>query len=277
MIAFVTTDWERYRLAREFDVVAEFLHPIPVKEVFCPEQLTDEDILLIRSKDRRVIDLFASVKNRIVEQHETISLDNDKQKLKDLLALHGICTPRTVRVSEIKEGKRYFVKPLALGDSIGINRDSLCTTREEVLLKLQNIRDTLNERRTLIEEYIDGDEYTVSVANVKGETLSAVTKVESYTGFLSFDVKSKDLEKVYAEEDDRLKKRLENIAIKVCKIIGVKHYARVDVRMQKNTPVVLEVNVVPGLSKRGYLCTSLCQKYGFGYDELLKKLFWINE
>lgn len=96
--------------------------------------------------------------------------DPSKIVMKGVATAHGMAVPPWLEASsdrQIDEAARalrfpLFVKPSHAGDSLGIDRRSLVRSGEA--LRNQCARVIAGYRRALIEEYIDGPEYTVLVA-----------------------------------------------------------------------------------------------------------------
>src|ERR1035437_6509043 len=96
--------------------------------------------------------------------------DPTKDLMKYVAYTVGVNTPAyavvesEVAIDEVCKGLRYplFVKPVKAGDSLGIDDKSLIHNYEELKAKIHEIIDEFGP--LLVEEYIDGREFTVMVA-----------------------------------------------------------------------------------------------------------------
>ena len=98
----------------------------------------------------------------------TLALCIDKIRVKKLLAYHEIPTPKWDYAysmdDEIDDEMHYplIVKPGNTDNSIGITNDSVVTNKRELKKQLEYIVLKLG-RPALVEEYIEGDEYDVTI------------------------------------------------------------------------------------------------------------------
>ena len=111
--------------------------------------------------------------------------DPPKELMKYVAYAKGIKTPSYAllenehNVEDACKHLRYplFVKPAKAGDSLGIDNKSLVKNIEELKEKVKNIIDEYAP--LLVEEYIDGREFTVMLAaNADGETVTVFKPVE---------------------------------------------------------------------------------------------------
>ncbi|SHD77338.1 D-alanine--D-alanine ligase (fragment) [[Clostridium] ultunense Esp] len=68
------------------------------------------------------------------------------------------------------------------------------------------------------------------------------------------------------------KKRIERIAIKAYSTLGMRDYARIDIRLRDRIPYVLEVNSLPGLMKGHSDLTKMAEACKLGYSGLIMKI-----
>jgi len=232
------------------------------------------DVVLVETKNYDLVDRLRSISiNTTAEDVQAIKFDEDKILLKRLLNIAKIPTPKLYDVADVEDGERYFVKPLILEDSIGIDENSLCSSRKEVLEKIDEIY-TKYGRQSIIEEYIDGYDATVGILrNENGEYDVEAITIDGGSEFLTYDAKIKDKEK-YAILTGECK----TIALKVFRMIGAKNYARIDMRIDKetNTPYVLEVNLYPGLGEHGYMFRCFEYNNGENYKQFINKIIENN-
>lgn len=197
----------------------------------------------------------------------------------------NINTPKFAYVSDLDEIEHIdinlpaIVKPKDEGSSRGIHQSSLVFNKEELIKK---VRECLNsyDPPVMITEYIDGREFTVGLLG-NGENISVLPIVEidfsnlpkHLHKFYSFEVKihygEKTIYHIPAKLDKDTQQKIEEIAIKAFKVLDLRDYARVDIRLKDGQPYVLEVNSLPGLMKGHSDITKMAEACGLGYKGLI--------
>lgn len=135
----------------------------------------------------------------------------------------------------------------------------------------------------MITEYIEGRELTVGVlGNGKNLTVLPILEVDfsnlpdHLNNIYSFEVKfhygDRTIFHIPAKLTKETKKRIEKIAVKAYNALGMRDYARVDIRLNKNTPYVLEINSLPGLMKGHSDLTKMAEASKLGYNGLIMKI-----
>ena len=141
-----------------------------------------------------------------------------------------------------------FVKPAKAGDSLGVD-DASKVLNEEALL--QKVKSILNEfGSALVEEYIEGREFTVLVsANADGKTCTRFLPVEYIFpegfSFKTYALKTSELHPNanIPVSDPILAKKLQDIAEQVFTSFNGVGYGRMDFRMnEKGEIFFLEIN-----------------------------------
>lgn len=146
------------------------------------------DIVVLRTADKTLIERIAlfDVKST-AESFLLYELVRDKVVLSDFLRNHGILVPAIHRVDDVVDGHTYFVKPRFGHDSIGITKDNICRSKQEVIAQVQKVREKLNTNE-LIEDFVDGEEYTVSCVN-NGKLLSYALQIDCQEGIQTYEQK----------------------------------------------------------------------------------------
>lgn len=129
-----------------------------------------------------------------------------------------------------------FVKPAKAGDSLGVDAKSLVPTREALTEK---VKATLEEYpQLLIEEYVDGREFTVLIAaNADGKTATTFKPVEYIFpegfAFKTYALKTSELHPNanIPCSDPAIERQLRESAEKIFRGFNGKGYARLDFRM----------------------------------------------
>ncbi|HBE39724.1 MAG TPA: hypothetical protein DDW27_00680 [Bacteroidales bacterium] len=181
-------------------------------------------------------------------------------------------------------GNRYIIKPVWEDGSLGITGDSVFTYTPEMAEKLKKYDDT----HWMIQDYIDGREFNITI--LAGERGPVVMPAAEMVFNDSWDDKPKivDFRAKWDENtfeykntirdfpgdklDPDLRKSIDEIAIKCWKIFGLKGYARVDMRIDKNNiPYVIEVNANPCLSPDSGL-DAATKAAGMPFTEVLEHI-----
>ena len=141
-----------------------------------------------------------------------------------------------------------FVKPTDGGSSFGVTK---VKTKEDLQPAIKTAFDHGSE--VIIEEFIDGRELTNGVyRHNEGIKTLPVTEIISENEFFDYEAKydGKSNEVTPAKISDELTSRIKALTIHIYSTIGMKGIARVDYIIDKNnTPFVIEINSVPGMSK----------------------------
>ena len=284
MIRIITTEEERASLcpARKFEQISGELGKEEVSlHVLKEEEIEDalksfgkEDTVLAETKNYRILTAVRESGMRsTAENIQAVKFDEDKLLLKRVLAPRMVLTPREVNLAtESTLHVSYFVKPLMLEDSIGIDECSLCRNLEEAKRKVEAIRQDYG-LPSIVEEYIDGEDVTCAVVKNRDGLfmLPVVIQPNAASPYLSYDAKNGNRETYSPVNDTMLRMRICQAAAETFDAIGAEHYARIDMRVKDGRPYVLEVNLYPGLGKTGYMYQALRLK-GYGYRDFLKEI-----
>ena len=138
----------------------------------------------------------------------------------------------------------WAVKPTLEGSSNGITKVKNQNKLDEALETAWHYND-----QALIEEWIEGDEYTVAILNNK--TLPSIKIISEHD---IYDYHSKYFSNIteYLCPSDLTKeqeKNIQMIALKAFNLTGASGWGRVDFILDSNkNPFLLEINTVPGMS-----------------------------
>lgn len=284
MIRIITTEEERASLcpARKFEQISGELGKEEVSlHVLKEEEIEDvlksfgkEDTILAETKNYRILTAVREYGIRsTAENIQAVKFDEDKLLLKRVLAPRMVLTPREVNLAtENTLHVSYFVKPLMLEDSIGIDERSLCRNVEEAKRKVEAIRRDYG-LPSIVEEYIDGEDVTCAVVKNRDGLfmLPVVIQPNAASPYLSYDAKNGNRETYSPVNDTILRMRICQAAAETFDAIGAEHYARIDMRIRDGRPYVLEVNLYPGLGNTGYMYQALKLK-GYDYRDFLEKI-----
>jgi len=186
-----------------------------------------------------------------------LALCLDKRLCKLAVAGLGIRVPKENRFPAL-------IKPVSEGSSIGIFDANVVKDEAEMIKQVGKLRHDGMNTEFMVEEYIDGREFTVGVLGNE-ENLEVLPIVEQKFDILppqmhkiaGFEMKWKfetDLKSVFevvecpAKIPLRKKLEIENICRRIYTSLGIRDCARIDLRMRANGQIFfLEVNPLPGL------------------------------
>lgn len=225
----------------------------------------------------------------------TLSLALDKIKVKKILDYHDIPTPEWDYVEsmddEISDELEYplIVKPANSDNFFGISNDSVVTNEQELKKQLKVIVEEF-KRPALIEEYIEGTEFDVSLLGNEDEVevLPLIRSVfdkmpkdhwHIYSSDL-WDPKNKKIrESIKVEKPAKIDKKLETLisemALDVYNIFDCHDYAKIEFRVDKNgNPYVIELNPNPPIATDDF--TAMAAKLaGYSYKDLVEEIIWM--
>ena len=201
------------------------------------------------------------------------SIGMNKVLSKKVFKDHGIKTPHhtIVTKNEIENNldavvKKLFhsfllpavVKPASSGSSVGVSIVNYYKELPEALKK-----SAIHSDVVLIEEMIKGIEATCAVLdNFRDQELYALPPVEIRTANSFFDYEAKyegqSQEIVPATFSHVIKEEISELARKIHRALGLRHYSRSDFIIHPRRGIyALEVNTLPGLTKESLLPKSL--------------------
>lgn len=222
-----------------------------------------------------------------------IALCQDKIKTKKLLNFHNIPIPAwdyAYTVNDIINKDLAYpllVKPGNSDSSFGITNSSVVTNKKELEKQVKRIIEDLG-RPVLVEEYIEGDEYEISIIGNSGEDLRVLPLSRSV-----FKKMPKGYWHIYTSEAKRQKKSvykkiilqspaknvnpkleslLTEIALDVYQIMKCRDYGRVGIRVDKDgNPYVLEIDTNPPLNEQSEFVKA-AKLTGMNYGNLLEEI-----
>ena len=221
-----------------------------------------------------------------------LMLCKDKALAKKVLAYHRVRVPHFVISTEQRPLKRLrrfvypaFVKPVGEESSDGIAKASFAKSEEEALERARFIQEKFH-CDALIEEYIDGRELYLSVMGNRKLTVLPPREIffhdvpEDTPKFATFKAKWDDTYRKKwgiqngpaTELPAGVDEKLARLARKVYRVLKIRGFGRVDVRL---TPagevVVIEANPNPSLACEDDFAQSAATA-GLPYDALIQKI-----
>ena len=271
MIWSVTSkdEYEHYGITPVFKFYQEALGKENVKLAIIEEDdgldfVLEDDVVLLRTASEPIIDTIR--KKGIRSTAERFSLYErvrDKKTLAEFLASQGVVVPRQYSLSEVEDGKAYFVKPRFGSDSFGISQNSICHTKEQVA-KQVSLLDAEFGKDVVIEDYIEGVDCTVSCITNGDEPLVAAMKVENDE---RGGIQTRKCKVEYDEYCSALTNAsLKGAALNIFTLLGVESHARIDFRQNaEGQHYMIDVNLMPGLGPIDHLAKSflLCKNMSY--------------
>ncbi|TGL37317.1 D-alanine--D-alanine ligase family protein [Leptospira perdikensis] len=203
---------------------------------------------------------------------QTLTLDKYKTKL--FLNSFGIPTADSWFIEDLdfmpKDQFPLFVKPNGEGSSLGIGEGNRIDSLSDWARVAPPLLDKY--KSLLLETYLSGRELTIAVIGNQGKYQVTPPAYVEYPGTVYSDsVKSKDsfVESLDFSVSKELSNLLEDYSLKVAKLLGSSGYIRLDFKLEKNLPFLLEVNATPGFSNIYSTLPLLWEKTGKNYSELL--------
>lgn len=208
----------------------------------------------------------------------------DKVLFKRMLQQHEIPTPAFHSFSEIafremggastfprllqELGLPVVVKPVAQGSAIGIKFVESAEQFPAAILGAFGYGD-----RVLVEQRVLGRELAVTVIGpAQSPTALPVVELHTPNGFYSYEahytIGGVRLE-VPAALPEEARRRVEQVALQAYSLIGCRDFARVDLILdEEDTPQVLEINTIPGLTETG-ITPAAADAAGISFNELV--------
>lgn len=204
----------------------------------------------------------------------TSAICMNKKQAKRIMRSEGIAVANDfsirrdtpIEVNDIDRiGYPMIVKPNNGGSSIGV---AIARNRYELNKAIGEAFKYDHE--VLIEEYLEGSEYTVPVLN--GEVLPIVSIV-SKGDFFDYNSKYINIneEDVVAKLFIQLQEEIKKISEKCWSIFDCKTYINVDVIVSRNKPYVIEINTLPGMTRNSLLPKS-ARAANINYGDLLDRI-----
>ncbi len=218
---------------------------------------------------------------------EAMFITTSKALTHRMLSNAGLSTPAAFFPSQAEKlirGRKYIIKPIWEDGSLGITAESVFIAGPGTTVKLEGFNDT----HWIIQEFIDGREFNISVMmSPNGPEVLPPAEMT----FLNYgddrpkivDFKAKWEEGSFEFENTvrkfpgsainhRLEERLRELAIGCWNVFGLKGYARVDMRIDKDeNPYIIEVNANPCISPNGGFAAAT-HEAGYKFTDVLQ---WI--
>ncbi len=225
----------------------------------------------------------------------TLGICLDKSRAKEILSYHGIPNPSFYVVKSITEIPQdivfpVIVKPLFEGSSKGIANNSVVGNRHDLLCRIQDISLRYHQA-AIVERFLTGREFTVGIiGNYPNLEILPIVEIDhsklprgahsiySYEAKWIWDKPDDPLEifKCPAEISEDLAGRINTLIERVCRILGIRDWGRIDIRLDDSgCPNVLEINPLPGIlpNPEDNSCLPKAGRAaGYTYSELIHRV-----
>jgi D-alanine-D-alanine ligase len=218
-------------------------------------------------------------------------LQQDKVLTKKLLAYEGILYPDFAVFSQDAgletSGKLrmpLFVKPLRADASIGIDRSSLVENPAELMKRVRAIQAKVHDS-ALVEEYIEGREFYVSILGNEGAVALPPIEMDfsglpegkphvldSKAKWAKDSTEYKGTRAVVADLADELRARLHQVSLNAYRALRVRDYGRIDLRLSDTGEIyVIGVNANCYLEQNSEFATAAAAE-GMDYPDLISRI-----
>jgi D-alanine-D-alanine ligase len=220
-----------------------------------------------------------------------LMLCRDKRLCKQLLSLHRIRVPNFTNIPpkrclRVPKNLRYplVVKPAFEDSSEGISNASLVANETALLERVQFVHEGW-EQPAIAEEYIKGRELYVSLLGNKRLTVLPIRECifdsdesegpQLTTYRVKWNAKYRkkwNIKFDFAELDNQLVGKLERVCKKVYRILQIRDYGRIDLRLTPDGEfVILEANPNPDIAYGEDVAES-ADRAGISYENLIERI-----
>ncbi len=204
----------------------------------------------------------------------------DKIESKKKFEAAGVTTPRWQVIGANEKPTLpipLVVKAPRQGSTVGVYIIKEAGKLETALAEARKF-----DRQLLVEEFVPGRELTIGIL---GDQALPILEIIPKGGFYDFTNKYPFLnpqagggaEHVCpAKIEERLTRKIQELALRAYRSIGLQVYSRVDVLLPENAePSVLEVNTIPGMTEASLLPEAAAAA-GIKYDELCLRIIELS-
>ncbi|WP_417547605.1 D-alanine--D-alanine ligase [Marinobacter segnicrescens] len=203
------------------------------------------------------------------------ALAMDKLRTKFVFAGCGLPTPaframnREDEAGAIVADLRFplSVKPSREGSSIGVRK---VHTRDELIAAYRDAAS--HDPLVLVEEWIEGPEYTVSILQDKALPVIGLSTDHDFYDYDAKYLADDTRYQVPCGLDEWQEALIQNLAVEAFRVIGGRTWGRVDIMEDREGRFwLLEVNTVPGMTDHS-LVPMAAQAAGIGMSELVVRI-----
>ncbi len=204
----------------------------------------------------------------------------DKVIFKNLLIQNNILTPKFISFSAddnlnslVDEVLRKFdipvvIKPRYEGSSVDVY---IIKDEKQIREAIETVASKY--KYGIVEEFIDGREITIGILGTRKDAFSLpIIEIKPIISEF-YDYKAKYTKGgseyiVPANIDDKIAKEIQEISLRIHRLIGARAFSRVDAILKDNKAYILEINTIPGMTETSLLPKS-ASAINMSYEELV--------
>jgi len=220
---------------------------------------------------------------------KTLSLAQDKWRVKQILLAAGVPTPAGMMMDEKTPADDWnifpaIVKPVNQHGSFGVTKDSVVESRRALSRQIKWVRKNFASA-SLVEPFLNDREFQVAVWG--NHKLQALPPMElDYSEFTALNDRLYTFDSKFnpnspgwfgikwhcpAPIGESLREELTRVAVAAFRAVRCRDYARFDIRLFKGQPMILDVNPNPDLDPTSVL-PAAAQTLGIDYASLSLRL-----
>lgn len=182
------------------------------------------------------------------------SLAMDKARSRKILEANKIPVPKFIIADSGNLNGSNLNFPVVVKPSNGGSSIGLSIVREAGCLEKAFLSASRYSREVILEEYVPGEEITVGILENRALPVILLKPKEEFFNYKAKYTKGLTEYYVPAPLEKKITEFSQATALKVHQILGLRHFSRVDMILRDGkTPVVLEVNTIPGLTAMSLL------------------------
>ncbi len=208
------------------------------------------------------------------------ALAMDKGAAKIFFEKSGVPTPTGMKMTKADHTDDFdktglslpcVVKPCCGGSSIGV---SIVRTKEQFHAALDEAFHWEDE--LIIEEYIEGREFSVGVLEYQALPIIEIAPVEGFYDYKNKYKAGSTVETCPAELSKEITEEMQKYAVMAAEALGLDTYSRMDFLLNKEGKIYcLEANTLPGMTPTSLLPQE-AGVIGMNFNELCEKLIKIS-
>jgi len=226
-----------------------------------PDMVILTNKIMITENKKIWLSEYFEIQNIVYTGSIKTSLQYDicKTAAKSQVSAHGIETARFFtaipgqykRVEELPIPFPLFIKPLESANSNGIDEKSFVINFSDFQTKVKSLY-TIYKQPILIEQYLSGREFTVSI--IKTDMLliapiEIVAPLKNDIRILSKNIKDRNSETLKQITDMNIFKKVSDIALSSFGALGIRDFGRIDIKMDAQEKCYfMEANLTPGMT-----------------------------
>lgn len=208
------------------------------------------------------------------------ALAMNKGVAKQLFVQNGIPTPRGVTLERSEQTADFkslgislpcVVKPCCGGSSIGVSIVRSEAEFDEALTEAFRWEDAL-----VIEEYVEGREFSVGVISYEALPVIEIAPVEGFYDYKNKYKAGSAVETCPADIPEEISGQMQRYAKQVARVLGLDTYSRSDFLLGKDGRVYcLEANTLPGMTPTSLLPQE-ANVIGMNFNQLCERIIEIS-